>query len=197
MENSAAAKLKHKVAPTHSHRSDPVRYLALSSFACERPTGSTRKRELEERLRDQYGIEMIESIRLRKPRTAPKKHVAVESVPACIAAIQTLSEKSHLLKDSAIDVIVIDQEAELPAGLLSPTCQHLKNLLVSGIDVGIFFADSSLILFKEISKLTTTDDFIRIYLKDIWIPQNTNPKSKKKKISRNQQTKQGRQCEIY
>lgn len=143
-----------------------VRYVTLSSLV-HRKTVIPKKNDLERRLKAQYRAETTESLNIEKAKP-PKRRQA--SIPICVTAIQNLSEESLFLKESALDVIVIDQEIELPLSLLSSTCHYLKSLLASGIDVGIYFKNSSLISLNEISELTTSDEFIRIYLKEIWKP---------------------------
>lgn len=167
--SNVAAKTSRKTENGGLVNKPSIRYMTLSSFVRPRPV-RTRTEDLEQRLRTQYGAEKIESLKLPNPRPAQGKKHASETAPPFLSSIQALSEQISTLKESAIDVIVIDQEAELPQSLLSAACQHLKNLMASGIDVGIFFSDSNLILLREISRLTTSDEFIRIYLKEIWKP---------------------------
>lgn len=143
-----------------------VRYVTISSLVHQK-TVTPKKNDLEHRLKTKYGAETIESLNIERAKPPKERR---PSIPACITAIQNLSEESNFLKESALDVVVIDQESELPLSLLSSTCQHLKSIMASGIDVGIYFKNSNLISLNDISELTTSDEFIRIYLKDIWKP---------------------------
>lgn len=142
-----------------------LNFITLSSLMGSRSLSGMPTGQLKARMEDYVGAQ-IDSLSSAK---LPKALQVLRGHKKPLDWLKNMVRYSDLLRSQGLDYLVLDTLQYTPESELDRITPILQTLSQQGVQIVVVDQDQSPIFFASMREVICTDDFMRIYVKSLWM----------------------------